>query len=373
MAERRDLGHGRRRAESRPIAQEREVRALESNVAPKLWFRAGLEVSVPTQTRFPWEAEVEAEIERRSGDDFHSRVRVGQGLRAEDDRLGPDLGVDRHLAATALKRSRHNVREQRRGARRRDPVLALAAHERVDIGLFSFERDADPGGRAEHEFGVPIRADRSFLRSELKLRPAQDRLIEVDADRPGDPPRGRRLLAGRRSRQCGVAGESKAANPCRWVALEGAVKFGGRPARPRVHRDAERRPIGPRLFRGEPEDDGNVVGAGKLAAQMRGAIEGGRGGVDLDAGDFRRRSVGCADDPHPPVLHGQAVKPGRMKAGHAQGRQLQRAVRTAGEGQNGLLEANFSELDVAARQFDERQLQPRRAELTASPRQALAR
>ena len=327
----------------------------------------------PRRRDSPGRPRLKLRLSRRSGGNFHGRVRVGQGLRAEDDRVGPDLGVDRHLAPTAVKRSRHNVSEQRRGARWRDPVLALAAHECVDIGLFDLERDGEPGGRAEHEFGVPIRPDRAFLRSEMKFSPAQDGLIEVDADRPDDPPRGRRLLAGRRSGQCGVADEAKAANPCRRVALEGAVKFGGRPARPAVHRNAERRPIGPRLFRGEPEDDGNVARAGKLTAQMRWAVEGRRGGVDLDARDFRRRSVSCADDPHPPVLHGQAVKPSRMKTGHAQRRQLERSVRSAGKGQNGLLEANFSELDVAARQFDQRQLQPRRAERQLRPVRALAR
>ena len=57
-------------------------------------------------------------------------------------------------------------------ARGRNPVLAFAAHERVDIGLFGLERDADAGGRVEHEFGVPIRPDRSFFRSEMKFRPA---------------------------------------------------------------------------------------------------------------------------------------------------------------------------------------------------------
>ena len=184
---------------------------------------------------------------------------------------------------------------KRHGARRRDPVLALAAHERVDIDLFGLQRDADLGGRAENECGVPIRPDPSFLGPETKFRLAKGRLVEIDGHRPGDPPGGRRILAGRGPCQRGCAGESKAANPGGRVAFERAVEFGGRPARPRVHREAERRPFRPGLFRGEPEDDGSIVRAGKLAAETRGSVERRRGRVDLDAGNLgsgarRRRS-----------------------------------------------------------------------------------
>ena len=202
----------------------------------------------------------------------------------------------------------------------------------------------------------------------MKFRPAQDRLIEVDADRSRDPPRGRRLLARRRSRQCGVAGETEG----RQSLPPGRLR-----ARRQIRRQASSAPASTATRSGVPSGPGFSEASLKTTGTLSGpenwplrcerTVEGRRGGVDLDAGDFRRRSVGCADDPHPPVLHGQAVKPGRMKTGHPQGRQLKRAVRTAREGQNGLLEANFREPDVAARQLDERKLQPRRAERQLRP------
>ena len=185
--------------ERRPVAQQSEVGAFESNVAAELGLCAGLQVSVRAQTALPRKAEVESEIERRAGRSLQRRACVGQRLRAKDDRLGRDLGVDRRLALTALKRRRYNAGDQRHGARGRDPVLALAAHERVDIDLFGLERDADSGGRAENECGVPIRPDPSFLWSETKFRLSKGRLVEIGGHRSGDPPRGRRVLAGRRS------------------------------------------------------------------------------------------------------------------------------------------------------------------------------
>ena len=156
-------------------------------------------------------------------------------------------------------------------------------------------------------------------------------------------------------------------SPAGRVAFERAVELGGRPARPGVHRDAERRPFRPRLFRSEPEDDGSVVRAGKLAGEMGRPVEGRRGGVDLDAGDLRRRSVGDADDPHPPVPHDQTVEPGRLEPRDRQRRQPQRAVGAARDRQNGLLEANVREPDLAARKLDERELEPRRIERQLRP------
>ena len=74
-----------------------------------------------------------------------------------------------------------------------------------------------------------------------------------------------------------------------------------------------------------------------------------------------------ADDLHAPVLHAQAVKPGRVEARHLHRRQFERAVRTAREGQDGLLEANVGEPDLSARQLDQRELQPRRGERQLRP------
>ena len=278
-----------------------------------------------------------------------------------------DLGVDGHLALVTLKRRRDDPGDQGHGAGGGDPVLALAPHEGVDIGLLGLQRDAHPGGRAEGERGVSLRPDSSFVRSETKLRPAYGGPGEIDGDRSRDPPRGRRVLAGGGSCQSGGADETKAVNPGCRVAFERAVEFGGRPALPGVHRDAKQRPLRTRFFRGEPEDNGRIVRAGKLAVQMSRAVEGRRSRVDLDAGNFGRRSIRGANDPHAPVPYDQAVKPGRVEASHAQRRQLKRAASAARDGQNGFLKANVGEPNLAARQLDERKLQPRRGERQLRP------
>ena len=140
---------------------------------------------------------------------------------------------------------------------------------------------------------------------------------------------------------------------------------GGRPARTGVHREAKRRSFRPGLFRGEPEDDGSIVRAGKLAVETRGSVERGRGGVDLDAGNLG--SGAGADDLHSPVAHAQAVKPGRVEARHLYRRQSERAVRPAREGQNGLLETDVGEPDLPARKLDKRELQPSRGERELRP------
>ena len=259
----------------------------------------------------------------------------------------------------ALKRRRGDPRQERHGARGRDAVLALAAHERVDVRLFGFQIDAEPGGRAESEGGVPSRPDRPFFRSEPELRPANCRPGEIDGHRSGDAPWRRPILAGRGSGQSGRARQSKPHEPAGRVAFQHAFELAGRPARPGVHLDAERRPFRPRLLRSEPEDDRRAVGAGKLAGKVGRPVEGRNGGVDVDAGDLRRGSVGAAGDPHPPVAHDQTVDPGRLEPSDRQRRQPRRAIGAAHDRQNRFVEADVREPDLAARELDERELEPR--------------
>jgi len=95
--------------------------------------------------------------------------------------LRRDPSVNRHPALIALERRSDDSSDQRNSARRRDSVFALSAHERVDIGLLGFQRDIEPGGRAEGKRRVSIRSDCSFFRTETKFRPAHSGLIEVGA------------------------------------------------------------------------------------------------------------------------------------------------------------------------------------------------
>ena len=68
-----------------------------------------------------------------------------------------------------------------------------------------------------------------------------------------------------------------------------------------------------------------------------------------------------------PSAIAQAVKPGRVEARHLHRRQFERAVRSAREGQDGLLETDVGEPDLSARQLDQRELQPRRGERQLRP------
>ena len=51
-----------------------------------------------------------------------------------------------------------------------------------------------------------------------------------------------------------------------------------------------------------------------MAGEMSRPVERRRGGLDLDAGDLRRRSVAvAADEDQPPVPHDQSVDPGGLE------------------------------------------------------------
>src|ERR1700722_3237548 len=119
-------------------------------------------------------------MERRAWHSVQRRACVRQRLRAKNDRWGRNLALDRHRALVALKRRRYDSGDQGRGARGRDSVLTLAAHERVDVDLFGLECDVDSGRRAEAERGVSIRPDRTLFRAETKFRLSQDRPVEID-------------------------------------------------------------------------------------------------------------------------------------------------------------------------------------------------
>ena len=89
--------------------------------------------------------------------------------------------------------------------------------------------------------------------------------------------------------------------------------------------------------------------------------------ASISTPEISRSPAAGADDLHSPVSHAQAVKPGRVEPRHPQRRQLERAVGTAREAQNGLLETNVGEPDLPARKLDELQLQPRRGERQLRP------
>ena len=92
---------------------------------------------------------------------------------------------------------------------------------------------------------------------------------------------------------------------------------------------------------------------------MGGPVKGRRRRIDLDACDFRRRSIGFADDPQPPVLHDKPVEPNRSEPRGRQHRPSRRAVGAARDRQHGLVQANVRKPDLAARKLDERKLRPR--------------
>ena len=98
---------------------------------------------------------------------------------------------------------------------------------------------------------------------------------------------------------------------------------------------------------------------------MRGSVERWCGRVDLDTGNLGSRHG--ADDFYTTILHAKAVKAGRVEARHLYRRQSERAARPARQDQNGLLETNVGEPDLPAREFDERNLQPRRGERELRP------
>ena len=65
FADCRDLGHGLRRAEARPVAKQRKVGAAEINVAVELRRSAGVEIAFARNSALPRETEVEAQMQRR--------------------------------------------------------------------------------------------------------------------------------------------------------------------------------------------------------------------------------------------------------------------------------------------------------------------
>ena len=278
----------RRPSRRSPRAQEREVGAAEINIAAEFRARAGLQIAFSAQTAGPREAEVEFEMQRRASRSGQGHARVRQGLRAEDNWRGGDVSVDRHRVLPGLKR-RYGARQEHQRPRRRDSVLGLAAQERVDVGLFGFQRDAEPSGRAEDERRLAIRSYCPLLRSKAEFRAADRRLAEIGGHPSGDAPWRRQILAGAGSRQRDGADEAKALNPSGRVAFERAVELGGGPIRAGVHLGPERRPVRTGLFRREPEDDGSVVWAGELAAQMGGPVWRRHGRIDLDAVNLRCR------------------------------------------------------------------------------------
>ena len=92
FADGRDLGRGFRRAEARPIAKQPKVGAAEINVALELRRYFGVEIAFARYSALPRETEVETQMQRRARPSSQHRARVGQRLRAEDDRLGRELG-----------------------------------------------------------------------------------------------------------------------------------------------------------------------------------------------------------------------------------------------------------------------------------------
>ena len=65
FADCRDLGHGLRRAEARPVAKQPKVGAAEINVAAELRRCAGVEIAFAPDSALPRETEAEAQMQRR--------------------------------------------------------------------------------------------------------------------------------------------------------------------------------------------------------------------------------------------------------------------------------------------------------------------
>ena len=208
-----DFGGALRRAEARPVAKKRKVGGAELDIAAEFRRRASFEIAFAPQSALPGQAEVVAQMQRRAGLGSQRHAGVRQRLGAKDDRLGRDLRVDRHPALPTLKRRRRNPGQQCDGARGRHAVFALAAHERVDVGLFGFQTDAEPGRRAEGEGRVSLRPNRPFFRPEPKLRAANGRVMEVGVHLSGDAPRYRVCLSGHRSRQVAAPANRRPASP----------------------------------------------------------------------------------------------------------------------------------------------------------------
>ncbi len=362
LAESGGFGGEVRRAEARPIAQERDIAAVEINRAAELGRRARFQIAFAPKPAAPGEAEIEPRMQRRAGAGAHCRRGLGERLRAQDNAFSREIGVDRHRPRRPLERRLDGAGKKRHGADRRDAVLALAAQQRVDIGLLGPQREAESGGRAICQRRRPMRRERPFVRSEPKLDLLDRRPVEIGGHAPDRPPGRQPFVASDGADQRG--GTHEAEIPCagRRGGLERAVEFERRPILAGVDREPNRRFRRTRLFRGEVKDDRRAVRPRELARDLVRSVQGRGGRIELNAGDLPDLSAGPRNDPRPPIADDEAVESDRFRSSRRRRGQTQRAVGGARNCQNRLYELNIRESDRPARQLDERELQAGRGE-----------